>query len=150
MTKSYSLLVVDDERAAREHVLKDIAWDKLSVDTLLEASDGQEALKNVEEHHPDIIILYLKMPGMNGLEFIKAIGALDNKPQIITLSGYADFNAAREMLTSGLVVSYLLKPASEDSMFEAVYSCIAKIEEKQRIIDLEQNLEYPGIYSESS
>ena len=138
--KEYSLMVVDDEQPAREHLMKDIAWEKLQVKTLYEAGDGLEALKKIREENVDILIMDIRMPGMDGLELLSAIGELDRKPQVIALSGYSDFSAARAMLSSGLVVDYLLKPASGDALFEAVYRCIDRLEEKQRISELEFDL----------
>lgn len=136
----YSLLVVDDEQSARSHVLRDIAWDKLSIQTLYEASDGLEALAIIENFSPDIILLDLKMPGMDGIALLEEMNQKKMEAQVIALSGYSDFNAARKMLASGQVVEYLLKPASEDVMFEAVYKCIANIDEKTRISRLQENL----------
>ena len=140
MKREYSLLVVDDESIAREHVMQDIAWDKLSITTLYEAADGFDALVQMEEHRPDLVILDIKMPGMTGVELLEEIHRRKYGAQIIALSGYSDFDAARRMLASGQVVEYLLKPASEDVMFEAVYKCIARLEEQERIVDLQSHL----------
>jgi len=140
MKTEYSLLVIDDEAIARNHVLHGIAWDKLTVNTLLEAADGETGLAMVREHHPDIVILDIRMPGMGGLGFIQALQKEPHRPQIVALSGYSDFEAARKMLSSGLVVAYLLKPVSEDQMFDAVYKCIANIEAMEKKNEMENDL----------
>lgn len=141
MKSEYSLLVVDDERIAREHMLQDIAWETLAITTLYEAEDGYQALEKIESYQPEIIILDIKMPGMNGVELLEEIHQRKYDSQIIALSGYSDFDAARKMLASGQVVEYLLKPASEDVMFEAVYKCIARLEEKERLRELQSHLD---------
>jgi len=138
----YSLLVVDDEQSTRSHVVRDIAWDKLSISTLHEASDGMEALAVIERFSPDIMILDLKMPGMDGIALLEEMKHRKLETQVIALSGYSDFNAARKMLANGQVVEYLLKPVSEDVMFEAVYKCIANIDEQIRINRLQENLSW--------
>ncbi len=138
--REYSLMIVDDEHLAREHLLKDIAWEKLQIRVLYEASDGLGALQLLKKKTADIMIMDIRMPGMDGLELLSAIKELPDKPQVIALSGYSDFSAARAMLASGLVVDYLLKPASEDALFEAVYRCIDRLEEKQRVSGLEFDL----------
>lgn len=140
MQGEYTLLVVDDEKKAREHVLRDIAWSKLSITSLYEAADGGEALGVIALHHPDIMIVDVRMPGMDGIALVEEVHARGLNMQIIALSGYSDFEAARRMLASGRVVEYLLKPASEDAMFEAVYKCIANIDEQKRIAELRDNL----------
>ena len=73
MKSEYSLLVVDDERIAREHMLQDIAWETLAITTLYEAEDGYQALEKIESYQPEIIILDIKMPGMNGVELLEEI-----------------------------------------------------------------------------
>ena len=133
MKQAYSLLVVDDEAISREHVLRDIRWEKLDVKELYEASGGLAALDLIRRHHPDIMILDLRMPEVDGLKVLETMREEKLEVQVIALSGYSDFEAARAMLASGLVVEYLLKPASEDRMFEAVYKCVERIEEKRLV-----------------
>lgn len=131
MPDKYSLMIVDDEEHARRHILEDIPWNTLEVGPLYEAAGGHSALEGIVQHSPDILILDIRMPEMDGVELLERIMQLPHRPQIITLSGYSDFDAARKMLSSGIVVEYLLKPASEDEMFEAVYKCIERIDEKR-------------------
>lgn len=133
MNGSYSLLVVDDEAISRKHVLEDIRWEKLDVGCLYEASGGLAALDLIRRRHPDIIILDLRMSGIDGLKVLEVMQEEKLDGQVIVLSGYSDFEAARKMLASGVVVEYLLKPASEDRIFEAVYKCVERIEEKRLV-----------------
>lgn len=127
----YSLLVVDDEEIARRHILEDVAWETLDVGPLYEADGGRAALDSLARFRPDIVILDIKMPELDGMQLLDLIVERRYEPQIITLSGYSDFEAARKMLSSGIVVEYLLKPASEDELFEAVYKCIERIDERR-------------------
>lgn len=68
------------------------------------------------------------MPGLSGLQLLDELVLRHSSTKVITLSGYSDFEAARKMLSSGMVVEYLLKPASEDELFEAVFKCIERID----------------------
>lgn len=129
-----SLMVVDDEERARRYIAEDIAWSTLDIGPLFQASNGRDALELLRRHHPDILILDIRMPEMDGIALLEQImeqGSRSSWPQVITLSGYSDFEAARKMLSSGIVVEYLLKPASEDELFEAVYKCIERIEDRR-------------------
>lgn len=128
--KQYSLMVVDDEELARRHILEDISWNTLGVSSLYAACDGESALQQIALVKPDIVILDIRMPRLSGTELIERLASAVYRPLIIALSGYSDFDAARKMLSSGIVVEYLLKPASEDQLFEAVYKCIEKMEEQ--------------------
>ena len=69
------------------------------------------------------------MPGLSGLQLLDELVLRHSSTKVITLSGYSDFEAARKMLSSGMVVEYLLKPASEDELFEAVFKCIERIDQ---------------------
>ena len=128
--KQYSLMIVDDEESARRHILEDISWHTLGVGPLYAAPDGETALQQIPLLKPDIVILDIRMPRLSGTEVLEHLAAAHQRPRVIALSGYSDFEAARKMLSSGIVVEYLLKPASEDQLFEAVYKCIEKIEEE--------------------
>ncbi len=131
MDSAYSLLVVDDEPAARYHILNVLDWGKLGISGLFEAENGYEAERVIGEHGPDIIILDIRMPGMSGLELLDRIKAMATDVQVIVSSGYSDFEAARKMLSVGKVVDYLLKPISEDILIEAVIKCIDNIEKER-------------------
>jgi len=140
MRDRYSLLVVDDEQLCREHVMRDIGWEKLGITVLYEAGSGRAAMELIRKSHPDIVILDIRMPGMDGLQVLEHMKAEKHGCQVIALSGYSDFEAVRKMLASGMVVDYLLKPASEDFMFEAVYKCVERIENKRYVSHLEETL----------
>ena len=140
---NYSLLVADDEEIPRRHILEDISWDTLNIRPLYQASTGWEALALLLKHQPDILILDIRMPGLSGLQLLDELVLRHSSTKVITLSGYSDFEAARKMLSSGMVVEYLLKPASEDELFEAVFKCIERID-KTRGPDDPVPLEEPG------
>ncbi len=130
MKRTYSMLVADDEAAARRYVLGQIEWERLDITSLYEAQNGLEAWDIIQEKHPDLMILDIRMPGMDGVELLEKICETQTEISVIGLSGYSDFEAARKMLSSGRVVEYLLKPASADALFEAVTRCLTRIEER--------------------
>ena len=144
----YSLLVVDDEERARRHIIEDMSWEPLNVGPIYEASDGRDAMALLNLYHPDIMILDIRMPHLDGVGLLDLLTQAPSEdsgsnhlagwlrgcqPMVIALSGYSDFEAARKMLSSGIVVEYLLKPASEDQLFEAVYKCIERIDIKRGV-----------------
>lgn len=129
----YSILVVDDEDLARKSTLNLIDWSKLDIHEVYQAEDGYKALDIIKSHSPDIIILDLKMPEISGMDLIEIMISEKLDAQIIVLSGVQDFRAAQKMLEAGKVVSYLLKPISEDLLVEAVVKCIEQIEEKKQV-----------------
>jgi len=139
--EEYKLLIVDDELLVREHMANILDWNRLGISQILEAANGYEAIELVKQHAPQIMILDIKMPEMDGMQLLEHIKVLDVEIQIIVSSGYSDFEAARRMLSMGQVVDYLLKPVGADMMFEAVCKCIANLEEKQQREELFKDLE---------
>ena len=89
MPDKYSLMIVDDEEHARRHILEDIPWSTLEVGPLYEAAGGHSALEGIVQHSPDILILDIRMPEMDGVELLERIMQLPRQPQIITLSDTA-------------------------------------------------------------
>lgn len=133
MQREYAMIVVDDEPAARKYALQQIEWERLGITALYEAENGLDALEIVEAFKPDIMILDIRMPGMDGVSLLEEICRRKYEISVIGLSGYSDFEAARRMLSSGRVVEYLLKPASADALFEAVTRCLEKIGEREQM-----------------
>lgn len=120
MERQYGLLMVDDEPAARKYALSRLQWERLGITRRFEAGSGLKALEIMEREHPEIVILDIRMPEMDGISLLKEICRRQYNTRIIGLSGYSDFDAARAMLSSQKVVEYLLKPVSVDELFEAV------------------------------
>lgn len=137
--REYTMIVVDDEPAARTYAMQQIEWERLGITRLYEAENGLEALTIMQEQRPDIMILDIRMPGMDGVTLLDEICRRKYEISVIGLSGYSDFDAARRMLSSGKVVEYLLKPASGDALFEAVTRCLEQIENREQLERLRRN-----------
>jgi CheY-like chemotaxis protein len=112
-----SILIVDDENDIREAVSELLAEEGYSV---LEAASGAEALKQLREHHPSVVLLDLMMPGMNGWEF-RAVQKGDpdlSRIPVIVLSALGR--------SSGVEAEgYLQKPFEIQQLLDAVRAQVA-------------------------
>jgi len=99
------LLVVDDEIEVVD-VLREHFEATYDVDT---APDGKKALKLIRARRPDVILLDLQMPGLNGLEVMKRIQTLDPKPAVIVVTATEDTDVAAQAMSHG-AFSYVPKP----------------------------------------
>lgn len=121
------MFVADDELWIRERIITSIDWGKIGVTVIGSAADGEEALTLCRELKPDIILTDIRMPGINGLDFIKTLHDEKNNTKIIIISGYSDFNYARQAIKIG-VVDYILKPVENAELINIVKKCIRHIE----------------------
>ncbi len=108
MNNLYKVIIVDDEFIIRDGLMS-FKWEKFGFTPIGSASDGEEALKLLEQNPADLIITDIKMPFMNGLELSKKIHEKYPSSKIIILTGYKDFEYVHKALRTG-VVEYLLKP----------------------------------------
>ncbi|SCX75178.1 response regulator transcription factor [Alkaliphilus peptidifermentans] len=115
----YKVLLVDDEYLERE-ALKIILNDE-DDDILIvgEASTGKKAVELCEKHNPDMVIMDIRMPGMDGLEATEIIKRQDKDRVVIIVSAYDDFTYAQRALKSG-ANDYILKPARPIDIVDAV------------------------------
>ncbi|SMG36583.1 response regulator transcription factor [Paenibacillus aquistagni] len=104
----YNVLLVDDEPIVKIALRTMIHWDELGFPICGTASDGQEALNLVGKLKPDIIITDLKMPNMDGLQFMRELNAQNYKGKVIVASNFGDYELVREALLLG-AVDYILK-----------------------------------------
>lgn len=113
------ILLVEDERMIRAG-LKKLIEDVIGGYTVSgEADSGGEALRIFDHVDPDIVITDIRMPGMRGLEMIRQLRALHRDLPVIVISGYAEFEYAREAIRYG-VTSYLLKPVDRVELMQAL------------------------------
>lgn len=104
------LLIVDDDSFVLNGLKSMIAWENLGVDKVYLSLDGEEGLKQFNTVKPDLVLTDVFMPKMDGLELIKRIRKVDKDLPIVILSGYDEFDYAKEAVTLN-VKQYILKPA---------------------------------------
>jgi two-component system response regulator YesN len=113
------VFLVEDEIVMREGIKNNIEWEREGYQFAGEASDGELAFPMIKEIKPDILITDIKMPFMDGLELSRLVKKELPNIKIIILSGYDEFEYAKEAIKIG-VTDYLLKPMSGAKLLEAV------------------------------
>ena len=119
----HRIMIVDDEKAIRNLIKKLIKWDELDAEFVGEAKSGIEAIQLLDDLMPDIILVDIRMPFMDGLTFIKYLREIYENISVIVISAYSDFEYARQCIELG-VEHYLLKPISENKLNETVADSI--------------------------
>ena len=113
------VFLADDEIAIREGVRNSKIWQGGEYVLVGEAPDGEIALSMILDQQPDILITDIRMPFMDGMALAAAVSQRMPWIQIIILSGYDDFNYARQAMSLG-VQEYLLKPISSQELLAAL------------------------------
>ncbi|QEN09521.1 response regulator [Oceanispirochaeta crateris] len=113
----YTLLLADDEQIIRDGISRKIKWEEEGFIFLPPCEDGESAIQSVREHQPDVVITDICMPGRDGLEVAKYIAENSPDTLVIILSGYEDFDYARQALLAN-VHEYILKPLSSRKIHE--------------------------------
>lgn len=122
----YRVLIIDDEPWARKVIQKLVDWDKLDLILIGEAIDGNMGIDMILSMKPDIVITDMRMPGLNGVELLKAIYEVENEIKVIAMSGYSDFAYLKQAIRSE-VVEYLLKPVDDEELNEALVKSINQL-----------------------
>ena len=123
----YKVLIVDDEPVIAEGLKKIVDWEKYNCVVAGTASSGKEGLAMVEKCQPDILFTDIRMPGMDGLTMLAALRSEHKNLQVIILTGYRDFDYARQALNLG-VFRYLVKPSKMKELDEAMESLSERLE----------------------
>lgn len=110
------ILIVDDEVLARARLHQLV--DEIDGCTVCaEAINGDEALERVTQHQPDVLLLDIRMPGMDGLEAARHLQALEHPPAIIFTTAYNDYAL---QAFEAHAVDYLMKPVRRERLAEAL------------------------------
>ena len=136
------LLIVDDQLSLHRYLDKVMDWTDLGIADVKHAYDGEEAIDMIETLRPNLMIMDIHMPLLDGIESLKRIQHLDEIPRTIILSAYDQFSYAREALRLQ-VSQYLLKPVDAGLLRDALSELIhqSKTEAKQWVqAELERTL----------
>lgn len=124
------VFLVEDESVVREGLRDNIPWQQFGYQFVGEASDGEMALPLIRKTKPDVLITDIKMPFMDGLSLSHIVGQEFPEMKIIIISGYDDFEYARQAIKEG-VEQYLLKPITRRTLQKALTEVKEKIESEQ-------------------
>lgn len=113
------ILLVDDEPHVTRAIQQLVNWDELSIDTVLTASSGHDALEQMELYVPEILMTDVVMPDMTGLDLIKTVHANYPHTKILMISGYSDFEYIHTAMLHG-GMDYLLKPLTPGALTSAI------------------------------
>lgn len=122
------ILVVDDEKAARKS-LADIL--RLEGYDVAAAEDGPSALEMFKEQDVDLLLLDIRMPGMDGIQVMQQVAEISPDTQIIMLTAHGSMESAIESLRYG-AHDYLIKPSSPQEILSSVAGALARHAEAQR------------------
>ncbi|WP_245954336.1 response regulator transcription factor [Paenibacillus flagellatus] len=122
-------MVVEDEARLRNSLAVHMPWEEYGFEVIGTASNGHEALRLMEQKMPDIAIVDIQMPDMDGLELARRIRESGMPLKVIVLSGHDSFEYAQRALEYG-VVKYLLKPAGKQEIMEAVREAAEQLRDR--------------------
>jgi len=132
-------IIIIDDNADQRFVLKGLLTD-IGCDVIGEGKSGLDALELMQKFFPDIILMDVKMPGMDGIEAVTAINQLRPTP-IILLTGKKDEETIRRAIEAG-VMAYLLKPVREEDLLPTIELAISRFNEFQAV--LKENMDLKG------
>ncbi|MBW7457651.1 response regulator [Paenibacillus sepulcri] len=127
----FTILVVDDEPNVRIPVCRMLSQ-LTGVDNVLEAGDGEEALKLLDQHEVQLIITDIRMPRMDGLELAGRVKDRFPNSQLYILTGHAEFDYALKAMEHQ-VAGYLLKPLSKQKLLDVFDAAYAKYRERYHV-----------------
>lgn len=117
------MILADDEPVITKGIKKLVDWDKFGIQITGVFPDGQSTMEEILKNEPDLALLDINMPGMNGIEILKNITVMGKKTKVIFISGFQDFEYAKNAISYG-AVDYLLKPVIREELLRAVQKAI--------------------------
>jgi two-component system response regulator YesN len=124
------LMVVDDEPLILNGIIRMIKKGNTPFTEIIGAADGFEALQILEQFQPDLIITDIHMPEMDGLQLIQEIKLRNGCDRFVILTGYNDFEYARQALRNH-VIDYLLKPINKEELLTVLAKIVQSIQDER-------------------
>ena len=133
------VLIVDDEIDTSEGLRDFLPWNELGINQVYITSDGVEALELTQRVKPDIIITDIRMPKMDGIEYIDKIRMVLPTSKIIFMSAYSDKDYLKSAIKFN-VVSYVEKPINPEEMTAAVRTAVRMLNKERSNSELSHSL----------
>lgn len=126
------VVIIDDEPWTRGVIMKLAQWNRLGLEVVGEAADGDTGIELIRKVLPDIVITDVRMPRIGGIELVQKLRAEGYNIPVLIISGYDDFSYVRSALKLG-VTDYLLKPIKSQELNQQLQRCV-EILNKEEIV----------------
>lgn len=133
----YEMIVVDDEAELREGISSYFPWESLHIHVAGIFENGKTAFSYIKSHPVDIVLTDIRMPFMDGLELIRRAKLVSPQTVYVILSGYREFEYARNGLLLG-VKDYILKPTKYSQLYEVFSRITAELDHRSAEIRREE------------
>lgn len=127
----YRVIIADDEAETRELIASLIEWRSLDLFLAAQAENGTDLYNLVNDLQPHIVLIDMRMPGLNGGELIRRLATLPRPPHIVVISGYDDFSYTKEAINAK-VDGYLLKPVDGEELNQTLHKIVRDLNYKQK------------------
>lgn len=122
----YKVVIIDDEPIIVEGITRMVPWEKYNCTVVAAAYDGVTGMSIIRKNRPEILITDISMPGQDGLAMIAGLKSEFPNLMISILTGYRDFDYAKEAIRLG-VIRFILKPSNMDEIEEAIKTMTSKL-----------------------
>ncbi len=126
----FKMLVVDDNPADRRGICTLFDWEKLNIELCGSCSNGEKALRLIEEREVDIVLTDIAMPVMNGIELSERLKIICPRIKVIFMSCYSDFEYARSAMNLD-ICGYVLKPVIPDELLRSIQKLMDEFREEK-------------------
>lgn len=127
----YRAMIIDDEEIVRWGIRDLIDWEASGFELCEDGKDGRDGLKKLLEAAPDLALVDIKMPGIQGIELIRLAREAGFRGHFVILTGYSEFEFAKAAISLG-VEEYLLKPVDEEELARCVEKVRRGLDEQAR------------------
>ncbi len=128
----WKVLIADDEPKIRRGLAASIARMRDDMKVVAEAGDGEAAMALVEKERPDLLLVDIRMPFVNGLELIERVSSIHRDCVIIVVTGHDEFEYAQRALQLR-VFEYLLKPVARDALAAVLVRADEELQRMRRL-----------------
>lgn len=138
----YRVLIVDDEMLVRNYIRSLLDWESYGFIVCGEAANGMEALEKINSYRPELVIMDISMPVMDGVALSERIASEYPNSRMFVLSGYDDYHYVRRTMKNG-AIDYILKDRLDDEelgrILNQVSNVIEKEEHRKTVLKSEEN-----------
>ena len=131
------ILIADDEDYTREGLVEEIDWEEFGIDEIMQAVNGEEALKIVKWFRPDIVLSDIRMPKMDGIAFAEEMARLIPGSKLIFMSGYMETEYLKSAIRLA-VIDYIEKPVDVAQVKKSLRRAVDEIARERKTREADQ------------